>query len=139
AGDGYNKGISGWGQYCLILLGYRINEKQQSNFLLCSGAQQHKQNSTNSISHYLAHPTTYNSNYRIYNGKILNERTNYYHKPVANLNWDFQINEKTSLATVLYASWGRGGGTGPWGRSANKVTTSDGLVDFDQIHQNNQN
>lgn len=139
AGDGYNKGTSGWGQNYFISLGYKASEKHQFNFLLFGAPQQHKQNFTKSISEYLEYGRRYNNNYGLYNGKILNERTNYYHKPVANLNWDYQINDKTSLATVLYASWGRGGGTGPWGSSANKVTTHDGLVNFDQIHQNNQN
>jgi len=45
-------------------------------------------------------------------GERFTERKNYYHKPVANLNWDFDINQVLDLSTVLYASWGRGGGTG---------------------------
>lgn len=139
AGDGYNKGTSGWGQNYFISLGYKLNEKHQFNFLLFGAPQQHDQNFTKSIAQYLEYGRKYNNNYGLYKGKILNERTNYYHKPVVNLNWDFEINEKTSLATVLYASWGRGGGTGGWGRSANKITTSDGLVHFDQIYQNNLN
>src|SRR3546814_7813264 len=51
-----------------------------------------------------------NSNYGYLNGEGLAIRKNYYHKPVANFNWDFEINEKSSMSTVLYASLGRGGG-----------------------------
>ena len=38
---------------------------------------------------------------------ISSERQNFYHKPVTNLNWDFNISDKTELSTVAYASWGR--------------------------------
>ncbi len=44
---------------------------------------------------------------------LINNRTNYYHKPVYNLNWHWKISDMTSLSTVLYGSNGRGGGTGP--------------------------
>lgn len=138
SGNGYNKGTAGSGQNYFVSIGYKPNEKHQFNFLLFGAPQQHQQNFSQTIGTYLEKGRKYNSNYGLYNGKVLNERTNYYHKPVANLNWDFEINDKTSLATVVYASMGRGGGTGPWGRSSNKVTTSDGLVNFDAISQNNE-
>ena len=44
---------------------------------------------------------------------LINNRTNYYHKPVYNLNWLWKIDNVTKLSTVLYGSNGRGGGTGP--------------------------
>ncbi len=44
---------------------------------------------------------------------IINNRTNYYHKPVYNLNHTWDINDQTKLSSVLYGSNGRGGGTGP--------------------------
>lgn len=142
AGDGYNKGTAGSGQNYFISIGYKPNDKHQFNFMLFGAPQQHQGNYFSTIDEYLEKGRKYNTNIGLYNGKILNERTNYYHKPVANLNWDFQINNNTSLSTVLYASWGRGGGTGPLGNDrigGDKITTSDGLIDFDQIHQNNQN
>lgn len=134
-GNGYNKGTAGWGQNYFFSLGYKPNDKHQFNFMIFGAPQQHQQNFSKSIASYLEHGRKYNNNYGLYNGKILNERTNYYHKPVANLNWDFTINESTSLATVLYASWGRGGGTG--GHGYDKSYTSDGLIDFDAIAANN--
>lgn len=139
SGNGYNKGTAGSGQNYFISLGYKPNDKHQFNFMMFGAPQQHQQNFSQTIETYLEKGRKYNSNHGIYNGKVFNERTNYYHKPVANLNWDFDINDRTSLATVLYASIGRGGGTGPWGRSANKVRNADGLVDFEQIAENNRN
>ena len=44
---------------------------------------------------------------------MINNRTNYYHKPVYNLNHLWKISDQMSLSSVLYGSNGRGGGTGP--------------------------
>src|SRR5690606_25993874 len=87
--------------------------KHNLNFLITGAPQWHNQNFANSISNYLKYGRKYNSNWGYLNGEAVNDRTNYYHKPVMNLNWDWIINDRSSLSTVLYASWGRGGGTGP--------------------------
>ena len=44
---------------------------------------------------------------------VINNRTNYYHKPVYNLNHYWKINTQMSLSSTVYGSNGRGGGTGP--------------------------
>ena len=51
-----------------------------------------------------------------YNPNFLNERENFFHKPLVNLNHFMTINEKTRLSSVLYWSGGSGGGTGTYGR-----------------------
>lgn len=134
-GDGYNDGTKGEGQNYFISFGYKANEKHSFNFLLTGAPQYHDQNFTKAISTYLKYGRRYNNNWGTLNGVYRTERRNFYHKPVANLNWDYEINDKTSLSTVLYASWGRGGGTGGYGRS---VRTSTGNIDFDAIYANNQ-
>ena len=47
---------------------------------------------------------------------FLNERENFFHKPLVNLNHFMTINDKTMLSSVLYWSGGSGGGTGTYGR-----------------------
>lgn len=136
-GDGYNDGTKGEGQNYFISFGYKPNEKHNFNFLITGAPQYHDQNYTKAISSYLEYGRRYNSNWGTLNGIYLTERRNFYHKPVANFNWDFDINDNTSLSTVLYASWGRGGGTGNYGRG--KKTTDTGNVDFDTIYTNNIN
>lgn len=54
---------------------------------------------------------TYNPDWGYVNGKAVNTRVNYFHKPLLNLSHFFTINEKMSLSNVLYASYGTGGGT----------------------------
>ncbi|MBR51626.1 MAG: hypothetical protein CMD58_03835, partial [Gammaproteobacteria bacterium] len=56
---------------------------------------------------------------------IINNRTNYYHKPVYNLNHNWKINEQMSLSSVLYGSNGRGGGTGPLNSRGKFLGNSD--------------
>jgi len=46
----------------------------------------------------------------------INERENFFHKPLVNLNHFLTINDKTRLSSVLYWSGGSGGGTGTYGR-----------------------
>ena len=102
-GDGYNQGTRGEGQNYFISFGYKPNDRHNFNFLITGAPQSHDQNFTKKISDYLGFGRKYNNNYGYLNGKYISERTNFYHKPVANLNWDFNINSTTSLSTVLYA------------------------------------
>ena len=68
-----------------------------------------------------------------YDPGFINERENYFHKPVVNLNWYSQLFSDLSLYSTLYYSGGTGGGTGtydqkipyPDGRDRN----NDGKVD----------
>lgn len=133
-GDGYNDGTQGEGQNYFISIGYKASERHNFNFILTGAPQSHDQNFGKAISKYLQYGRKYNDNWGTLNGEYLSERTNFYHKPVTNLNWDFNINDKTQLSTVVYASVGRGGGTGNYGT---RIRTSNGLVDFDAIYDKN--
>ena len=55
-----------------------------------------------------------------YNSGFLNERENFFHKPLVNLNHFMTINDKPRLSSVLYWSGGSGGGTGTYGSSFRK-------------------
>ncbi len=136
-GDGYNNGTKGQGQTYFISFGYKPNESHNFNFLITGAPQWHDQNFTKKISDYLTNGYKYNNNYGFYQGEYLSERRNFYHKPVLNLNWDYKISDASSLSTVVYASYGRGGGTGNYGRSAARIRTADGLINYDAIVANN--
>ena len=45
----------------------------------------------------------------------LNERENFFHKPLVNLNHFLTINDKMRLSSIAYWSGGSGGGTGTYG------------------------
>jgi iron complex outermembrane receptor protein len=145
-GDGYNDGTYGKGQNYFFSVGYKANDRHSFNFLLTGAPQEHDQNFSKKISDYLGFGRKYNNNYGYLNGQYVSERVNFYHKPVANLNWDYKINDDTELSTVVYASWGRGGGTGNYGRkkvNVMQVNPITGLseptyIDYDKINSNNQ-
>ena len=56
---------------------------------------------------------------------FLNERENYFHKPLVNLNHFYDINDEMRLSSVLYWSGGSGGGTGTYG-SVKRFPAIDG-------------
>jgi len=137
----YAQGTNGKGQAYFISVGYKPSERHNLNFMIFGAPQEHGQNySTKSDKQWAAaeqygYGRKYNTTYGYYKGKGENLRTNYYHKPVANLNWDWSINDKMNLSTVVYASMGTGGGTSGVGTASSAVT--NGLIDFDLIEQRN--
>ncbi len=133
-GDGYNEGTKGQGQTYFLSFGYELNEKHNFNFLITGAPQWHDQNFSKRISDYLTYGRQYNNNWGTLNGEYMTERRNFYHKPILNLNWDYQIDEDTSLSTVLYGSFGRGGGTGNRG---NAQRTAERRIDFDATYAAN--
>ena len=141
-GNGWAEGTKGQGQNYFISAGFQPSDKRHSfNFLLTGAPQWHDQNFNKRISDHFRSGDfniKFNSNFGDRNGEYQTLRRNFYHKPVANLNWEFKVNEKSSLSTVLYASWGRGGGTGDRGSRNNRFFTDDGYLDFTQIEAANR-
>jgi len=74
----------------------------------------------------------YNPNVGILNGNMFDDRVNKFHKPAFNLNWNWQIDKKSTLSTVAYFSFGRGYGTSGIGSYA-PYRASDGYEDYDVI------
>ena len=151
-GDGYIDGTQFLGDNYFIALGYGTkNNKHDFQFTFTGAPQWHHQRSSSiTLETYLKYGsngepnTRYNSDWGYLNGKEYNMRRNFFHKPVGSINWDYKINETTKLSTVIYGSWGRGGGsTGAGGvRGQNYLNsafkTADGLVDFEKIKAYNE-
>ena len=130
-GDGYNEGTRGQGQTYFLSVGYDVNDKHKLNFLMTGAPQWHDQNYGKSISSLLEHGRKYNNNWGMYGDTYMTERRNFYHKPVFNLNWDWDIDDTSSLSTVVYASTGNGGGTGGRGQ---RIRNDRGNIDYDAIY-----
>ncbi len=139
------KGTYGQGQNLYFAVGYKPNEKHSFNFLVTAAPQSHGQKWSQS-KEVIEADAKYNQHWGYENAdgtSITSERQNFYNKPVANLNWDFTISDKTELSTVLYASWGRGGGTGPRGNGRIRTADPDGAgplggqIDYPAIEANN--
>jgi len=146
-GGGYVDGTKGVAGNYYIALGYEFSPKSDIQFTF-TGAPQWHHNRFGSVTiadaikygNGIDEPNRqYNPDWGYLNGEEYNMRRNYYHKPIASINWDYKFNETTKLSTVFYGSWGRGGGsngTGGYrgnGYSSNTFRTSDGLVNYDLI------
>ncbi|RKR15013.1 outer membrane receptor protein involved in Fe transport [Maribacter vaceletii] len=150
AGDGYINGTEFEGYNYFIGLGYEPNEKHNFQFILTGAPQVHNQRTTSffnvaELSDYIEYGKKYNYNDGTLNGEEFGWRKNFYHKPIVSLNWDWEINEKSTLSSSVYASFGRGGGTGDIGvgpsfgfaSSSRYRNPENGQVDYELISRFN--
>ena len=149
AGDGYIYNTSGEGYTYFFALGYAPEDSKHSvNFsLLGAGQWHHQRTSWVSIRDYQNFGTDHkdgidrrwSSDAGFLNGEEYNMRRNFYNKPLATLNWDYQINDNLQLNTSFYASAGRGGGTGPRGSNFRKKEIDNFPFNIDLTeHYNNR-
>lgn len=154
AGSMYADGTEFEGYNYYFALGFNPSEKHDLQFTITGAPQWHNQRSFSpTIAEYQKYSENgeidrrYNLNwgYKSDETGVRREYSfarNYYHKPVMSLNWDWTISPASKLSTVVYASFGRGGGTGTLGKVNNKTEngfrTSEGYIDFDAIVEANQ-
>lgn len=145
-GDGYVNGTEFEGYSYYLAFGYRPNDNHNLQLTITGAPQRHNQRGfAPSIATYIQYGSNgepnrrYNSDWGYRNGKEDTFSGNFYHKPVASLNWDWSINDNSKLSTVLYASLGRGGSIGSLGRIngnqsySNDLKDQNGLIRFDDI------
>ncbi len=131
-------------------LGFQPNKKHDFQFTFTGAPQWHNQNFQSRISDLIKYSDDenpnrkYNPNWGYLNGDVYSQSVNFYSKPVASINWDWKISEKSKLSSVVYASWGRGGGTGFLGSingssiNSSKMKNAEGQIRFDDIYAWNQ-
>jgi iron complex outermembrane receptor protein len=134
--DGYAEGL--WlDEYTYFLSVGGVFGKHSLELTGVGSPQEHGQRtSQQTINRWNSYGLTHNFNYGYLFDEPLNERVNKYHKPQWNLNWNWQINPQSVLATIAYFSWGNGYGSGPLG--AYFATTPSGYTDFDAAWAGNQ-
>ena len=130
SGNGYIYNTSGAGWTYFASVGYTPEGSAHSlNFSFLGAGQWHHQRDVwVSIRDYQNFgeegiDRRWNTNGGTLNGEEFNMRRNFYNKPLATLNWDYKINDNLNLATSLYGSAGRGGGTGPRGANYRNATS----------------
>ena len=164
SGDGYIYNTSGEGTTYFASVGYNpAGSDHDFNFTVLGAGQWHHQRDVwVSIRDYQNFgkdhkdgiDRRWNSNGGTLNGEEYSMRRNFYNKPLATFNWDWKVNDHITLATSLYGSAGRGGGTGPRGNNfrnsdidilpfrkdltshlenGGKARDENGFIDFDQV------
>ena len=130
SGDGYIYNTSGAGTTYFAAVGYAPTGSDHKMNLSVLGAGQwhHQRDVWVSIRDYQNFgdkgiDQRWNSNGGTLNGKEYSMRRNFYNKPLATFNWDWVVNDQIEVNTSLYASAGRGGGTGPRGRNYYNAAT----------------
>jgi outer membrane cobalamin receptor len=172
-GNGYVDATQGTGWTYFGAIGYAPEGSNHALNLSVLGAGQwhHQRTSWVSIRDYQTFGDDFkdginrrwNTEAGTLDGEEYNLRRNFYNKPLATLNWDWEITENLKLATSLYGSAGRGGGTGPRGNNfrnsdidinpfrrdlyshigadnigtATKGRNADGTINFDQVRATN--
>jgi len=141
-GDGFKDGqqFEGYNYF----LGFGYQKGKSSLQLTVTGAPQwhHQLDYAPSIETYLEYgedgkpSNTYNSDWGYQNGEEWSWERNFYHKPIASLNWDLNISDRSKINSVLYASVGRGGGTGEIGRINGNRAYSSTFKNSDGIYRN---
>ena len=144
-GDGYVDGTKFQAGNYFIGLGYEFSAKSDIQFTITGAPQWHNQrNAAPTIAQYQQFNggevnRRYNSDWGTLNGDEYSFRTNYYHKPIASLNWDYKFNSTTKLSAVAYGSWGRGGGSNGAGAIrgnrffSDNLRRADGSINVDLI------
>lgn len=118
-GNGYAQGTDYTGYTYFVNISKRLGENHQLSFTAFGAPQQHYQRKnglylgTWKMAEQVYGITNhkYNPTYGFdKNGQRRTSEYNVYHKPQLSLNHQWQINDKSSLSTVLYMSIGRGYG-----------------------------
>ncbi len=154
-GNGYIKGTNfdAWSYFANI--SKKINDQHTLSFMITGAPQWHNQRGNkHTIEQYRNHKDEFrfNSDYGVRDGKIYGGAYgyNFYHKPQAQLNHYWKIDNETTLTTSLYGSIGSGGGRRVSGNksgwlkvgrdgvdSPEIMRTGDGLLDFDAVAKAN--
>ena len=148
-GNGYIDGTEFLGNGYFLGIGYKASDKHQFEFTYTGAAQWHNQNSRSvEIYNYQRYGSVeypnrkYNAQWGYKDGEVYTFRRNFYNKPITSLNWDWTLSDNSKISTVVYASWGRGGGSGPIGRINGARDyygqfrdANTGLIRFDDIQK----
>ena len=148
-GNGYVDGTEFNGVSYFLNLSKEINDAHKISFSVFGAKQRHGQRQNRQLIETFKNSERgrkFNSDWGYKNGEVTHQEDNFYNKPQMSLNHYWTISEKSSLSTVLYASFGSGGGGGTAGENKFIFDGSGysdyrnglyGTIDFDQIVDEN--
>lgn len=146
-GDGYVDGTPFNAVSYFVNLSKEFNENHKLSFTAFGAKQRHGQRQNSQLISTFRESERgirYNSDWGYKQGQLTSVEDNFYHKPQISLNHYWTVNDKTTVSTAAYVSFGSGGGGGFSG--VNKFRYDDdayrignlGTVDFDKIVAENE-
>ena len=139
SGEGYVDGTQFDGFNYFVNISKKINDSHKLSFTTFGAPQWHGQRSNKSLIETYRKAESgirFNPDWGLRDGNVVNFEDNFYHKSQSSLNHYWTINDKSSLTTALYASYGTGGGGGTAGNTSlfqNRIGGFDQPVDFDAM------
>lgn len=148
-GNGYVDGAEFSGVSYFINLSKEINDQHKISFTAFGAKQRHGQRQNRQLIETYRNSETgrkFNADWGYKNGQVTHQEDNFYNKPQMSLNHYWDLNDNTSISTVVYASFGSGGGGGTAGTNKFNFDSTgfsdyrDGLygtINFDKIVDEN--
>ncbi|NNC49415.1 MAG: TonB-dependent receptor plug domain-containing protein [Flaviramulus sp.] len=148
-GNGYVDGTEFSGVNYFLNVSKEINDAHKLSYSVFGAKQRHGQRQNSQLIETYRNSERgrkFNADWGYKNGQITHQEDNFYNKPQMSLNHYWTINDKTSLSTVAYASFGSGGGGGTAGEYKYAFDSSGygeyrnglyGPIDFDKIVDEN--
>ena len=146
-GDGYVDGTPFNAISYFLNLSKQINDDHKLSFTAFGAKQNHGQRqNSHLISTYRTSESgrKYNGDWGYKQGQLTSVEDNFYHKPQISLNHYWTVNDKTSVSTAAYVSFGTGGGGGFGGTNKFAFNNNDyrigtlGTLNFDKIVSENE-
>lgn len=132
-GRGYIDGTEFNGVNYFVNISKEINDNHTLSFTSFGAPQRHGQRQNMSLIQKYRQAesgTKFNPDWGIKSGQVTHIEDNFYHKNQSSLNHYWNINDRSTLSTALYASYGTGGGGGTAG--SNRDLFNVRLGGFDQ-------
>ncbi len=133
-GDGYVAGTPFNAVSYFINVSKEINDQHKLSFTAFGAKQRHGQRQNRHLIETYRRSEDgikYNSDWGFKNGQLTSIEDNFYHKPQISLNHYWDLNDKTSISTAAYVSFGTGGGGGTLGSDAETLgDDADGRFKF---------
>jgi len=137
-GDGPADGLGFLGYNYFFNLSKVLSQSQTLSFNLIGGTQTHGQRPEASIADFAQAPQgiKWNPELGVKDGQQINPYNNFFSEPLLSINHDWTINDKSSLTTVLYGIFGKGGG-GDIGGTPPRVSNMYSPYDYTAAEQAN--
>ncbi|WP_400076201.1 TonB-dependent receptor [Winogradskyella sp. R77965] len=117
-GDGYVRGTQFNAVSYFFNVSKEFNDQHKISFTAFGAKQRHGQRQNRHLIDTYRRSEDgikYNSDWGYKNGQVTFIEDNFYHKPQISLNHYWDLNDKTSISTAAYVSFGSGGGGGTLG------------------------